>query len=269
MRPLGKIAGKTAASVLSFAILTLLVAPVLAAATALPSADDAVGTPEVHAANTDTVVLLHGLGRSAGSMDTMAEALREKGYEVFNEGYPSRDSDVNTLAAVIHERLQVCCQPDGGKLHFVTHSMGGIVLRALVAQHRPQHLGRAVMLAPPNAGTEIVDTMGENPLFELALGPGAGELGTDDNAAPIRLGPVDFPVGVVAGDRSWNPIGSWMIPGQDDGTVSVDSTKLKGMSDHIVVDSAHTFIMNDATVIAQTLHFLESGSFQNTKSMKH
>jgi hypothetical protein len=143
----------------------------------------------------------------------------------------------------------------------VTHSLGGIMLRAFLEEHRPDNLGRVVMLSPPNQGTELVDRFGDHPWFRRASGPTAQELGTQPSSLPKRLGPADFELGIITGDVSYNPITSWMITGADDGVVAVDSARLEGMTDFLVVPRSHTFIMNSGKVTKEIVHFLEHGSF--------
>ncbi len=207
-----------------------------------------------------TVILLHGLGRSVGSMTALERALTAHGYSVRNVGYPSRDADLEELVVHLAGEVKRCCEAQDVPVHFVTHSMGGILVRAFLAEHRPENLGRVVMLAPPNGGSEWVDALRDSHLFALA-GPAAGELGTDAESAPTRLGPVDFELGVLIGNKSWNPLGSWLIPGDDDGTVAVDSARIEGMKDFRVVDESHTFIVRSPEVIAEVIHFLGHGEF--------
>lgn len=208
-----------------------------------------------------TVVLLHGLGRSTGSMTRLERELAARGFAVHNVGYPSRSATLEELAEALGVEVERCCATPGVPVHFVTHSMGGIVLRAFLETHHPENLGRVVMLAPPNAGSEWVDALRDSPLFRLA-GPAAEQLGTDPESAPHRLGPVDFELGVIAGSRSYNPLGSWLIPGADDGTVGVASARVEGMRDFRVVDTSHTWIVRDREVLEDTIHFLETGAFR-------
>ncbi|HXR48160.1 MAG TPA: hypothetical protein VN784_12045, partial [Candidatus Limnocylindrales bacterium] len=124
-------------------------------------------------------------------------------------------------------------------------------------------LGRVVMLAPPNQGSEVADKLGWLFLYRWINGPAGVELGTDTKSAPNKLGPANFPVGVIAGDRSINWINSLLIPGRDDGKVSIERTKLAGMSDHLVIHATHPFIMKNREAIRQTIHFLQFGVFKH------
>ena len=152
--------------------------------------------------------------------------------------------------------------PEGAKIHFVTHSLGGILVRAYLAEHEPPNLGRVVMLAPPNKGSEFVDVLGRTAPFRWALGPTAVELGTEPDSLPNRLPTPDYEVGIIAGTRSINPLGGLVVPGESDGTVSVSSTRLHGMSDFIELPVSHTFIMYSDEAAEQAVAFLREGRFQ-------
>lgn len=219
----------------------------------------------VHAAEPppERVVLLHGLARTWRSMEPLAEHLRAAGFTVHNIDYPSRDQSADELVALIADELVECCSQGGGPLHFVTHSLGGILVRAYLSRYRPPNLGRVVLLAPPNQGSELVDALGENLVFQSILGPTATDLGTDAASFPNRIPTPDYELGIIAGRRSVNPIGSAIIPGPDDGAVSIESAKLQGATDFIVVDATHTFIMSSAAVAEQVVRFLRTGAFDH------
>lgn len=222
-----------------------------------PAADSA-------APQRDRVVLLHGLGRSERAMRWMGWRLHEAGFDVHNLSYPSREKTVEELADELIERIDACCTRDQKPLHFVTHSMGGIMVRAILAKKRPPNLGRVVMLSPPNQGTEVVDELEQNTLFRWAAGPAAQQLGTGEESVPLRLGPADFELGVITGNQSINPMGSRLIPGEDDGTVGVESAKLEGMADFLVVDENHTYIVRSKEVAREVLYFLRNGRFSRS-----
>ena len=213
-------------------------------------------------AGTETVVLLHGLLRSAESLSTMEDSLVAAGYHTCNITYPSTDFDIVTLAHdYVMPAIEKCSVAHPARLHFVTHSLGGILVRYLSSKGIVTSIGRVVMLGPPNKGSELVDALGDLTLFEWMNGPAGHQLGTSDSSLVMQLPPADFEVGVIAGDFSFNPLYSGLIPGDDDGKVSVESAKVEGMKDFLVLPVSHTFIMNDEEVIRQTIHFLKEGHF--------
>lgn len=208
------------------------------------------------------VILVHGLARRGATMEKMAEGLREEGYRTLILDYPSRHFTVRDLAdGHLAKAVTACRAKKAEKIHWVTHSLGGILVRDYLARYELDELGRVVMLAPPNGGSEVVDCIGHWKLFQAINGPAGTELGTGDEGVAKRLKAVDFPLGVIAGDRSINPINSCMIPGADDGKVSVEHTKVEGMKEHQVLHCTHPMIMKRDDVIVMTRRFLRHGTF--------
>lgn len=208
----------------------------------------------------DCVVLLHGLARTPASMGALADAFTESGYRVVNMAYPSRSHPIEALAPMAVEPALKACG-DTRQVHFVTHSLGGILLRHYLAGHTIPALGRAVMLAPPNQGSEVVDALRNMPGFRWWNGPAGLQLGTSASGVPRSLPPVDFPLGVIAGTRSINLLLSTLLPDPDDGKLSVAATRVEGMTDFVTVPYSHPLLMRRKEVIELCLRFIASGSF--------
>ncbi len=165
---------------------------------------------------------------------------------------------------VINEGLQKCRQTGATTIHFVTHSLGGILLRYAHTQEPIPDLGRVVMLGPPNQGSEVIDTMRNWPGIGIISGKAGLQLGTDADSIPSQLGPVDFELGVIAGTGTANPFMSAMLPDEDDGKVTVARTQVEGMDDFEIVSNSHFAMMQSDDVIADAIRFLRTGSFLET-----
>jgi pimeloyl-ACP methyl ester carboxylesterase len=220
------------------------------------------GRPASTNATQDGVVLLHGISRTARSFRKMQTALEDAGFATLNHDYASRRKALEALAEDIHPSIQRFADGINGSVHFVGHSMGGLLARVYLARYRPKRLGRVVMLGTPNSGSEIADRLKNFGAYRAFFGPAGQQLGTQRDASIEALfPPIDYPVGIIAGDRSIYPITSAFLPRPHDGRVSVDNTKLDGMADHIVIRTSHPWLVRHSVAIAQTIAFLKAGKF--------
>tara|TARA_R110002096_G_scaffold6409_1_gene29661 strand:- start:22427 stop:23194 length:768 start_codon:yes stop_codon:yes gene_type:complete len=236
----------------------LLLLPLLLAACATQPRSEIVAT----ASNDECVVLLHGLNRSWRAMRRMAESLQQAGFATVNVDYPSQAGSIEEIAPLAVETgVDGCRKTGASKIHFVTHSLGGILIRYQNEKAPIHDLGRVVMLAPPNHGSELVDKTRDWPGFEMLSGDAGSQLGTGPDSIPSQLGPVDFELGVIAGTGTINVLASAMLPNPDDGKVSVVSTKVDGMQDFLVVGNSHRFITRSSVVLRNTENFLRNGAF--------
>jgi len=213
----------------------------------------------------ECVILLHGLARTSSSMKKLKKRLLQAGYVVVNHDYPSRKGTVEELSEkAIPEAIALCEQQARvSRIHFITHSMGGILVRCYLAAHELPKLGRVVMLSPPNSGSEVIDKLSEVPGFRIINGEAGQQLGTSEKDIPKILGEANFELGIITGNRSIDPFLSLLIPGSNDGKVSLESARLEGMADFLVLPVAHPLIMRSSEAIAQSIYFLRHGRFQH------
>ena len=215
----------------------------------------------------ESVIILHGLGRTAISMAWMERALKKAGFATINKSYAFRRGPISQLAEeIIEPRLEQARANGAERVHFVTHSLGGILLRQYDEHNKMQDGSRAVMIAPPNQGSELVDYFRELPPLHWFCGPAFGELSTDVNSIPNILGPIDLETGVIAGERNLFPGFARHFEGPSDGIVAIERTKVSGMADWTIVPHSHTFIMNAPDTIRQTLCFLKEGRFESDQT---
>lgn len=196
----------------------------------------------------DYVVLMHGFWRTAKSMGKLEAALTKEGYEVVNINYPSRDETIETISSGhLKKMLHDKCPDKKRKIHFVTHSMGGIIVRHFLAENKLPNIGRVVMLAPPNNGSKMADVFSKFEIVNKVLGPALKQLTTHKKSPPKSIRKPNYEVGIIAGSL--------------DGKVSVKSTQLDGMKDFLIVPSAHSFIMDWDEVIVAVKNFIKKGKF--------
>ena len=207
----------------------------------------------------EAVVLVHGLGRSRASMMVLAQRLEWAGYGVTIVGYNSLSTAFAEQTATVRSVVERCCS-ESPRIHFVGHSLGGLVIRGYLAETAPERLGRVVLLAPPNQGSLFIDWLDDIPVAAEVLGPVGMALGTDTTDIPATLPAPDYEMGIIAGTRSIQPIGHLAIPGPDDGIVSVEQTRVEGVP-VIVLPRSHAFIMSSRYTARAVIEFLRTGEF--------
>ena len=214
----------------------------------------------------DIVVLLHGMWRNESAMRPVERFLSTQGYQVINIAYPSTEYPIETLVddylKPVVENLQ---RKEYQRVHFVTHSMGGILVRYFLKHNKPDFIGRVVMLAPPNQGTELATLFSDSQWINIKRGPAAKQLSTDNKSWVRQLGPVNFELGIIAGNYNSNWLTDWILPGDDDGVVSVESTKVKNMQDFVTVPVKHYQLRANSISLTQTAHFLKFGQFYRSR----
>ncbi|WP_281066831.1 esterase/lipase family protein [methane-oxidizing endosymbiont of Gigantopelta aegis] len=213
-------------------------------------------------------MLLHGLARSHRSMAKLEKALTKQGYSTINMDYPSTKYPIEELAENTIPKALACCH-NSAKVHFVTHSLGGILARHYLANHTIENLGRVVMLGPPNKGSNIVNKLHQLAVYQFINGPAGMQIGAEESSLPNQLGAVNFELGVIAGTRTVNPVLSLMLEKPNDGKVSVENSKVDGMTEHITLPVTHTFMMNNNSVISYVIHFLKYGTFKGMKNLRN
>ena len=211
----------------------------------------------------ECVILLHGMTRTSNSMNKIERDLVSEGYLVANVGFPSRKHDIPTLAEMaVGEGVNSCRKREARRISFVTHSVGGILVRYYLSRNALPELGRVVMMAPPNQGSQLIDHARKMSVVGIIMGPAGHQLGTGLDSVPLQLPAANFSVGVIAGTKTFNPLMSAFLPNPDDGKVTVESTKLAGMQDFIIVPYSHALMMRKRGVREQVIRFLRYGQFR-------
>jgi pimeloyl-ACP methyl ester carboxylesterase len=215
------------------------------------------------------VVLLHGIAGRSLLLRRLEKALQRAGFVTLNLDYQSRKKPLEQLAEDIHAAIAAFSSVDIGPIHFVTHSMGGLLARVYVAKYRPARLGRVVMLGTPNGGSEIADRLKDVALYRSYFGPAGLQLATTQDGTLAALPPLDYPVGVIAGNRFLDPIsGLFLLPWPNDGRVSVESSKLADMADHTTVKASHMGLLLHPMAVRQTIAFLREGRFERGRPIR-
>jgi triacylglycerol lipase len=229
----------------------------------MPYYDDSIDI----ASRNEHVIILHGLWRTSFAMNKAEAFFQEQGYQVHNLSYPSTEDTIESLVALyLAPEFAKISKQQPNTIHFVTHSMGGILVRQFLQDHRPQNLGKVVMIAPPNSGSQLNDVFPDAKWLHSRPGPAAMQISALPDSWVNQLGPVNFELGVIAGNSNRNWLTDWLIPSDDDGAVSVASTRVEGMDDFLIVPQSHVKIRRSETVLKQAAHYLKYGVFYRKAS---
>lgn len=210
----------------------------------------------------DCVIILHGLGRTSRSMKKLEEFLKKKEYLTWNRTYPSREFSIEELSDHVQKGLDFCKSKNSKSVFFVTHSLGGILVRYYLQEVDNPKIKAIVMLAPPNKGSEVVTAFRDQTWFKWFSGLAGQQLGLEKDSLPNQLSPIGYNIGIIAGTSSSDPWFSYLFSTPNDGKVSVKSTKLNEMRDFMTVEKGHTFIMNDKLVMENIDYFFRNLEFK-------
>lgn len=214
----------------------------------------------------EVVIMLHGLWRSIRAMQPMARYLTERGYTTVNVPYASFRHDLDKLVSLVAEEIRPWIE-QGKTVHFVTHSLGGVVLKRLLELVHIEKIGRVVMLAPPHRGSEIVDWILSSPLRTVkgVLGPAGEFLSSARMSEHSENFPPDVEAAVIMGDKSGIPFFRRLLDASNDGLVSVEKGRLLGIKEFEIVNADHTFISSDLSVMQLVANFIKLGTTTNTE----
>lgn len=212
--------------------------------------------------NPETIIVLHGIGKTNRITYLLAKRISKAGFEVYNITYPSTKYTIQELADFLYKKFEDLGIDRKNQINIVGHSMGGLITRAYIKKYKPQNLHRVVMIGTPNRGSELTDVLKDTIIYKLKFGTLAGrQIGTDLAGLNGAFGKVNYDLGIIAGKTWINPIFSTILPGLDDGIVSVESTKLEGMNDHIVMNFPHTPGVQYKKVANMVISYLKDGKF--------
>lgn len=200
------------------------------------------------------VVLVHGWGVRASSMQKLADALAQNGYEAYNYDYPTRKNNIEEHCRLFLEKYRELLRdlPPNVKIHFLTHSMGGLVLRGAMAnmtEAECRRISAIVMLGPPNRGS-VLAYFGKVPGVS-AVNKSLRDMAPDAHSfvSNIAAPPWLPPVGIIAGLH--------------DGKVALENTRLPEPLPykHTIVNCTHPGLRKPKNVLTQVLSFFSTQSF--------
>jgi triacylglycerol lipase len=203
----------------------------------------------------ETAVLLHGMGRTRASMWILEKRLKKAGYATLNFPYAPPLDSLNDISDSLHAFIRENVKTE--RYHLVGHSLGNIVLRNAFKKEYPPGLGRIVMLAPPNQPADLAKYFEDLNIYRWLTGDSGQKLSSDAFYQTLPVPKAEF--GVIAADRGPRLV----FKEPNDGIITVESTRLPGMKDFIVLHHTHTFMMNSGDTAEYCIRFLQTGQFSS------
>lgn len=210
-------------------------------------------------ASGENVILVHGILRGSSSMNKIRRGLSHQGFIVTDFGYSAKDGSIDEISARLHKEA---CKIGKGKIHFVTHSLGGIIVRYYISKYKPNNIGRVVMIAPPNSCSVFAAKLSNLPLYESILGRPGREIAHGEDCIVKDLPEPDFEFGIIAGGTGFKMGFNPFLKGDNDGTVLLNETKMSGMSDFMQIRGQHSLLLFSKEVVFGSINFIKNGKFQ-------
>ena len=211
----------------------------------------------------EAVILIHGFARSRSDMRKLGRALRYQGYQVHTINYSSIRRNIKNIQSDAFQQIDnKLSQISADKIHFVGHSLGGLLIRSYLGKKTIPKLGAVVMIGSPSKGTHFVDYYKDSWWFKF-FGSVTRIFSAEGSQFLNSLKPPNYPLGVIAGNFNVR-FQEHILPGLDDGLVPVESTKIKGMKDFVLIqNTTHRGMLFQRKVVEQVIYFLMNEKFNH------
>ncbi len=207
----------------------------------------------------ENVVLVHGILRGSSSMNKIKIEFIRQGFSVTGFDYTKKDGSIEEISDSLHKKIKKFPK---GKIHFVTHSMGAVIVRSYISKYKPRNIGRVVMIAPPNNGSVYAAVLLHLPFFEKIFGRSGMDIAEGENCIVNSLPVPEFEFGVIAGGTGYEIGLNPFLKGDNDGTVLLKETIIEGMADFMQIKGQHSFLLFNNEVISESINFIKNGKFQ-------
>ena len=201
-------------------------------------------------------IIFHGIYGESKDLQHISNILNVKGYPVVNIQYPTTTHPIEEMTEkyitpviekqiknlnILNSNLKTEDQKNL-KINFIVHSMGSVLLRYYLKNHKIDNMGKVMFISPPSHGSPLSD----NPISDSIpyfLGPAVSQIKTDKNSFINTLGEPDYQCYILIGDHSDNFLYSFIIPGKDDGMIPFSTAGLQSCSMKVIINTTHTSIL--------------------------